>query len=159
MKEIQLIIIAAGVLAVLMNIFEGIYPSEKYAKQMRIIFALIFVLCFFRPFFSCIGNISQTVESIDVLNEKITVNNDNTLEYFKKSVERNISSRISGILEENGIRSKEIKTSINISDNGGIFINEVKIAVEDTAQGVEAVDIVKHEIGEETLVKIEEFIQ
>lgn len=159
MIEIQLIIIAAGVLAVLMNIFEGVYPSEKYAKQMRIIFALIFVLTLLRPIFSCIRNISQTVESIDVINEKLTVNNDNTLEYFKKSVERNISSRISGILEENGIKSKEIKTSINISDNGGISINEVIIAVENTAQGAEAVDIVKREIGEKTLVKIEELMQ
>ena len=60
---------------------------------------------------------------------------------------------------ENDISVKEIKTSINISDNGSISINEVKIAAQNAAQGAEAVDIVKRETGEKTLVKIEELTQ
>ena len=54
---------------------------------------------------------------------------------------------------------KEINTSINISESGSISINEVKIAAENAAQGAEAVDIVKRETGEKTLVKIEELVQ
>ncbi len=159
MNEIQLVIISAGILAVVMNIFESIYPSEKYAKQMRIIFALIFVLTLSKPLMGSIKNLSDTAESIDVINENISGSTDITLDYFKGSVERNISSRLADILLENDIAVKEIKTSINISDNGSISINEVKIAAENAAQGAEAVDIVKRETGEKTLVKIEELTQ
>lgn len=159
MNEIQLVVISAGILAVVMNIFESVYPSEKYAKQMRIIFALIFVLTLVRPITDSIKSLSDAKESVDVVNENIYESSDNTLEYFKGSVERNISARLSDILIENGIAVKEIKTSINISENGGISINEVKIAAENAAQGAEAVDIVKRETGENTLVKIEELMQ
>lgn len=159
MNEIQLVVISAGILAVVMNIFESVYPSEKYAKQMRIIFALIFVLTLVRPITDSIKSLSDAKESVDVVNENIYESSDNTLEYFKGSVERNISARLSNILIENGIAVKEIKTSINISENGGISINEVKIAAENAAQGAEAVDIVKRETGENTLVKIEELMQ
>lgn len=159
MNEIQLVIISAGILAVVMNIFESVYPSEKYAKQMRMIFALIFVLTLSKPLISSIEKISETTESVDVINENITISPDKTLDYFKGSVERNISSRLYDILAENNIEVKEIKTSINISESGSISINEVKIAAENAAQGAEAVDIVKQETGEDTLVKIEEFIE
>ncbi|MGN0599852.1 MAG: hypothetical protein ACI4JK_08130 [Oscillospiraceae bacterium] len=159
MNEIQLVIISAGMLAVVMNIFESVYPSEKYAKQMRMIFALIFVLTLSKPLISSIEKISDTTESVDVINENISTSTDKTLEYFKGSVERNISSRLYDILAENNIEVKEIKTSINISESGSISINEVKIAAENATQGAEAVDIVKQETGEDTLVKIEEFIE
>lgn len=159
MNEIQLVVISAGILAVVMNVFESIYPSEKYAKQMRIIFALIFILTLSKPFMGSIKNLSDTAESIDVINKNISGSTDITLDYFKGSVERNISSRLADILLENDISVKEIKTSINISDNGSISINEVKIAAQNAAQGAEAVDIVKRETGEKTLVKIEELTQ
>lgn len=159
MNEIQLVVISAGILAVVMNIFESIYPAEKYAKQMRIIFALIFVLTLSKPLMNSIEGLSDTAESIDVINSDISESTDNTLDYFKGAVERNISSRLSDKLAENNIAVKEIKTSINISEDGSISINEVKIAAENAAQGAEAVDIVKRETGENTLVKIEELMQ
>lgn len=159
MNEIQLVVISAGILAVVMNIFESIYPAEKYAKQMRIIFALIFVLTLSKPLLNSIEILSDSAESIDVINADISESTDNTLDYFKESIERNISIRLADMLAENNIAVKEIKTSINISENGSISINEVKIAAENAAQGVEAVDIVKRETGENTLVKIEELMQ
>lgn len=159
MHEIQIMVISAGILAVVMNIFESIYPTEKYAKQMRIIFSLILVLTLFKPIYESIDGVYDAVESVEVLNDNISESDDNTFEYFKGAVERNISSRLSEILAENNISVKEIKTSINISESGGISINEVKIAAENAAQGVEAVDIVKSETGEDTLVKIEELMQ
>lgn len=159
MNGIRLVVISAGILAVVMNIFESIYPSEKYAKQMRIFFALIFVLTLSKPLLGCIEKLADTSESIDVINDNISDSSDKTLDYFKRSIERNISGRLSDILAENDIDVKEIKTSINISENGSISINEVKIAAENAAQGAEAIDIVKREIGESTFVKIEEFTQ
>lgn len=156
MNEIQLVMITAGILAVVMNIFESIYPAEKYSKQMRMIFSLVFILCLVKPITSSIDSLSDTVESIDVINDNISVNSDNTLEYFKESVERNISSRMADILTDNGIPIKEIKTSINISENGSISINEITIAAENAAQGAEIIDIVKRETGENTFVKIKE---
>ena len=108
MNEIQLVVISAGILAVVMNIFESIYPSEKYAKQMRIIFALVFVLTLSKPLMGSIKNLSDTAESIDVINENISGNTDITFDFFKGSVERNISSRLADILLENDIAVKEI---------------------------------------------------
>ena len=156
MNEIQLVMISAGILAVVMNIFESVYPAEKYAKQMRIIFSLIFILCLVKPLAGCIESFSDTVESIDVIKDDISVSSENTLDYFKGSVERNISNQMMDILTDNGIAVKEIKTSINISESGSISINEITIAAENAAQGAEIIDIVKRETGEHTLVKIKE---
>ncbi|MGN0553214.1 MAG: hypothetical protein ACI4I1_07515 [Oscillospiraceae bacterium] len=156
MNEIQLVIISAGILAVVMNIFESVYPAEKYAKQMQMIFSLIFILCLIKPVICCIESVSDTVESIDVINDNISVKSENTLDYFKGSIERNISSQMKDILTDNGITVKEIKTSINISESGSISINEITIAAENAAQGAEIIDIVKRETGENTLVKIKE---
>lgn len=156
MNEIQLVIISAGILAVVMNIFESVYPAEKYAKQMQMIFSLIFILCLIKPVICCIESVSDTVESIDVINDNIAVKSENTLDYFKGSIERNISSQMKDILTDNGITVKEIKTSINISESGSISINEITIAAENAAQGAEIIDIVKRETGENTLVKIKE---
>ena len=159
MNEIQLVMVSAGILAVLINIFESIYPAEKYAKPMCIIFSLVFILSLVKPIICNIDSLGDTIETIEVIKDDALVNSGNTLEYFKGSVERNISSRMTDILSDNGIAVKEIKTSINISENGSISITEITIAAENAAQGAEIIDIVKRETDEQTLVKIKENIQ
>lgn len=156
MENIRLIIISAGVIGVVMNIFEAVYPSEKYQNQMKMIFSLIFILCLIVPIKNNIKDISD-IEKLTVSTDKKIEYNENCVEdYFKASVERNISSQIGDQLKNEKIPFKEIKTSITISENGGIYINEIIITAESTLQGDEIIDIVKEKISEDTLIKIEE---
>ncbi len=156
MEHIRLIIISASIIGVLMNVFEAIYPSEKYEKQMKMIFSLIYVLCLIAPIKDSIRNISDIEELTVSADEKIEYNESCVSEFFKGSIERNISSQIGILLKDSKIPYYEIKTSITISENGGIYINEIIIFVEDISRGDEIIDIVKKEIGEDTLIKIEE---
>lgn len=156
MERIRLIIISAGIIGVLLNIFEAVYPSEKYENQMKMIFSLIFVLCLIAPIKDSIRNISGIEELTLSADEKIEYNENCVSEYFKGSIERNISSQIGDLLKDSKIPYHEIKTSITILENGGIYINEIIINVGDISQGDEIIDIVKKEMGEDTLIKIEE---
>lgn len=156
MEHIRLIIISAGIIGVLMNIFEAVYPSEKYEKQMKTIFSLIFVLCLIAPIKNSISSISNIEELSVSADEKVEYNGNCVSEYFKGSIERNISSQIGDLLKDSKIPYHEIKTSITISENGGIYINEIIINVEDISRGDEIIDIVKNEMGEDTLIKFEE---
>ena len=78
-------------LGIVITIFRSLYPSEKFSKQMKMIFSLIFIISVVRPFAS--GKIS-----FPEINENISAN---------------------------------IQTSINISENGSISINEVKLVLDD----------------------------
>ena len=151
MDAFKLISLTAGFISIIIAAFDSIYPSEKYSKQIKIIFSLIFVLSIVTPFVNGEVNIDA---SADVLYEK----NIAADEYLKSSVENNISSTIGSYLKENEISFDEIKTSINISDYGSISINEIEIAVDDTAQGDEIIALVRNKTGENTDIKIKESI-
>ncbi len=159
MEHIRLIIISAGIIGILMNIFESIYPSEKYEKQMKMIFSLIFVLCLTAPVKESINKITDIEELSVSADEKIKYNENCVSEYFKSSIERNISSQIGNLLKDSKIPYYKVKTSITISENGGIYINEIIITAESILQGDEIIDIVKKEMSEDTLIKIEEKLE
>ena len=159
MDAFKLISLTAGFISIIIAAFDSIYPSEKYSKQIKIIFSLIFVLSIVTPFVNGEVNISESFDFVDASADVLYEKNTAADEYLKSSVENNISSTIGSYLKENEISFDEIKTSINISYYGSISINEVKIAAQNAAQGAEAVDIVKRETGEKTLVKIEELTQ
>ncbi|MDE5860025.1 MAG: hypothetical protein K2H23_06535, partial [Oscillospiraceae bacterium] len=79
---------------------------------------------------------------------------DNTYDYFIRSVENNISASLESKLHENNIYPEEIETSINISDNGSISINEVKITLKDITEKFSAERCIAEAAGNETTIII-----
>ncbi len=156
MDSFKMITLSAGFISIILTIFESIYPAEKFKKQMKLIFALIFILCIVTPFVKGDINLTEIDDYVSASSYSISSSEEKTMEYFRQSVENNVSRAIGEYLNENKISFSEIKTSINISDSGSIFINEIEIAVDSAAQEDEIVALVKNKTDEDTPVKIKE---
>jgi hypothetical protein len=135
---------------------DALYPSEKFAKQIKMIFSLIFLLCIAEPIAS--GKIALPDEfiSAEASADKLNRVSDKTYDYFIKSVENNISTSLKEKLKEHEIIAEEILTSINISENNSISISEVEIVLSDIADSQQAAEIIRNEAGENVLVKFKE---
>ena len=147
MDTFKLVTLIAGFVSVLLAIFDSVFPSEKYNKQLRLIFSMVFILSIVTPIKSSIGELTAFSDYIEVASDNLEVKSDITEDYFVKSVENNINRNIEAGLNEKDIYPYEIKTSINISQSGSISINEIEIAVSDTAQEGEIIDLVNNMTG------------
>lgn len=156
MSSFRLVILTAGFISVVMSMFEAVYPSEKHSNQIKLIFSLIFILCAISPIVKGDADLSEIADVMQDTSQSLELSDEKTMECFKNSVERNISSRIKQYLCENEIVCSEIKTSINISGSGSISINEIEIAADNTAQEGEIIALVKEYTGEDIPVKVKE---
>ncbi len=138
METFRSISFTACFLGIVITIFNSLYPSEKFAKQLKITFSLIFILCLIKPVIDGSIEFPEISETVSASSEYYSELKDNADNYFIDSIENNISSSLKYYLEENGIYIEEIKTSINISENNSISINEVKVTI-DNAENAEAV--------------------
>lgn len=131
-ETFRTIAFTACFLGIAIAVFNSLYPSEKFAGQLKIIFSLIFILSLIKPIASGKADIPEIAEAASAVSESTDYYfsmNDRADEYFIRSVENNISSVLESSLHEIEIYPEEIETSINISENFGISINEVKIVL------------------------------
>lgn len=156
MSSFRLVILTAGFISVVMSMFEAVYPSEKHSNQIKLIFSLIFILCAISPIVKGEADFSEIGEVMNDTSQSIELSDEKTMDYFKRSVERNISGRIEQYLGEKDIVCYEIKTSINISGSGSISINEIEIAADNTAREGEIIALIKEYTGEDISVKVKE---
>lgn len=129
METFRLISLTACFLGIIITVFNSLYPSEKFSKQVKIIFSLIFILSIAKPAAAgkfILPDIGETVSTSSDYYESLS---DNAYEYFVSSVESNISASFEEKLREKNIYPEEIQTSINISEGGSISISEVIITV------------------------------
>ncbi len=129
---------AACFLGIVITVFSSLYPSEKFAKQMKIIFSLIFVLSVAKPVIGGKITLPEMGKTVAASTERYEAMNEGTYDYFIRSVESNISASLEALLNEINIYPDKIETSINISDSGSISINEVRLFMEDTDKFPEA---------------------
>ncbi len=131
METFKLISATACFLGIVITALSSLYPSEKFSKQMKMIFSLIFIISIVRPFASGKINFPEINENISANEEYYSEKNEEAYDYFVRSVEENINSSLEASLNEINIYPANIQTSINISENGSISINEVKLVLDD----------------------------
>lgn len=158
MDVFRYITLTAGLISIIIAVFESVIPSEKYSKQLRLIFSLILILSIASPFIQGKADIAGITDDAALASADISGKSAAADRYFEKSVENNISRSIGDMLRSNKINFTEIKTSINISESFGISINEIEIAVDDTAREDEIIALVK-EKTECDSVKVKESLQ
>ncbi len=130
METFRTIAFTACFLGIAIAVFNSLYPSEKFAGQLKIIFSLIFILSLVKPIASGKVDIPEIAAAASAGSaDYYSSMSGRADEYFIRSVENNISSVLESSLHEIEIYPEEIKTSINISENYGISINEVKIVL------------------------------
>lgn len=156
MDSFKAVTAAAGLTAAVISFSESIYPSEKFAVQLKYIFSVMILLTIAAPFVSGEADIEAVSYSIKQQVEQTYSCEEGVFDYFKDSVESNISTAITEQLEKNMINVSEIKTSINISDSGSISINEIEIAVENAAREGEIIALIKEYVQDDTIIKIME---
>lgn len=157
MESFRLISLTACFLGIVITIFNSLYPSEKFAKQVKVIFSLIFILSIIKPFAAGKLALPESDYAVSASAERYEALGDSAYGYFLSSVENNISASLEAKLREKNIYPEEIETSINISDNGSITINEVKITLKDTAERSEAERCIKEATESSVTVIVKEY--
>lgn len=158
MDIFRCITLTAGMVSIVIAIFESVMPSEKYSKQLRLIFSLILILSIASPFVQGKIDIADITDDVALTSADISGKSEAADRYFAKSVENNISRSIGDMLRDNKINFTEIKTSINISESYGISINEIEIAVGDTAREDEIIALVREKTDCDD-IKVKESLQ
>lgn len=156
MDSFRAIALAACFLGIVITVFNSLYPSERFNKQIKTIFSLIFILSVAKPIVSGKLSFPDMGDTVSVSSDRYAAINDNTYQYFVSSVESNISKSLAGKLREKNIYPEEIETSINISDNCSISINEVKITLADMSDSFEAKRCITYETEEGVNIIVKE---
>ena len=143
MQAFRLMAGTACFLGIVITMFSSLYPSEKFAKQMKIIFSLIFIISVIKPIAQGKFDFPELSETITASADYYSSLNDNAYDYFIRSVESNISFSLENELNGKNIYPLEIQTSVNISDSGSISINEVKLVLEDMSVYPDAVKCIR----------------
>jgi hypothetical protein len=141
---------------IVIAIMDALYPNEKFAKQIKIIFSLIFLLCIAKPIASGEIALPDKFISAEASTDRLSRTPDKTYDYFIKSVENNISTSLKEKLNEHEIIAEEILTSINISESNSISISEVEIVLSDSSDSQKAEEIIRNEAGKNVTVKFKE---
>jgi hypothetical protein len=138
---------------IVISMIDVLSPSDKFLKQMKIMFALMFLLCVVTPIargeirfddFAVTASVETELGQSEAAGE----------EYFKRAVESNISRNLAEILADEGIETQKIKTSINISENGGISISVIEAFIKDTGKADAALSALHKASGETAEVYI-----
>jgi hypothetical protein len=138
---------------IVISMIDVLAPSDKFIKQMKIMFALMFILCIVTPIVR--GEIKFDSFAVAASVESDLSASANAGEdYFTSAVENNISRNLIEILRSGGIETEKIETSINISENGGISINVIEAFIKDESKAEAAAQALYAASGETAEVYI-----
>lgn len=154
MEAFRMISATACFLGIVITVFSRLYPSEKFEKQMKTIFSLIFLISIATPLLNGkfnLPDISETVTASSSYYQEISSNAD---EYFVNSIENNISVRLEAALNSKNIFPLEIQTSVNISEDNSISINEVNVLMLSEGYDEAIKKCICENIGNETIVVV-----
>ena len=143
METFRLMAGTACFLGIVITMFSSLYPSDKFAKQMKIIFSLIFIISVIKPVAQGKFDFPELSEAVSASTNYYSSLNDNTYDYIIRSVESSISFSLETALNKKNIYPLKIQTSVNISDSGSISINEVKLVLDDMSVYSEAVKCIR----------------
>ena len=134
MDFMRKIILTSCILSVVITIAECVKPGEKFSRQLKTIFSLIFI----------IGIVTAGIKTgIDFelpdYDETQYSNNYSDIEkkaddIVKSEIEDNISQNIENLLKKNNISYEKIYTYININEDRSIDINRIDYKGKDFEQ-------------------------
>lgn len=118
---------SACILGIIFAVSENMLPSEKFAKQMKLIFSLILIAVIAAPF-------TEGEISLDSFDMPEIAEEDSTFIYnssFNSLVSDNISDNLGKELSEMGIFPVKISVDINNSQDNSISIIGAEIIIRD----------------------------
>lgn len=114
---------SACVLGIIFSVISNMTPSEKFSRQMNIIFSLILILVIVTPFAN--GELDMELSDIteNIPEDHSYIYNEQT----GRLISANISDNLGQVLADNGIFPLKISVDINNSGDGSISIIEAEI--------------------------------
>ncbi|GHU51920.1 hypothetical protein FACS1894132_00420 [Clostridia bacterium] len=116
-------ILSACMMSIIICIADMVKPNDKYDKQLKILFSLMFIL-------SILITVSKSDFSFHIEPIKPTsIDYSNNL--FESEIANNIKKELIIKLREHGITVESLNLSVNISDDGKITVNDVQFSTSD----------------------------
>jgi hypothetical protein len=149
--------LAAGVacfIGIVIALVDALAPSDKFKKQLKVMFAVIFMLAVITPIAD--GSIDFSEETVAAYadSDYLAASKAAGETYLETAIARNISRNLDEILKAKNIYPQKIETSINIRENHSIDITVINLTV-DPARAEEAAKILSGALdGEEFTVNI-----
>ncbi len=150
MEMLKAAALSACFLGIIFSVSEGINPSEKLSKQLRVIFSLILIMVTVPKFINSDLDLSE----LDPTGEKLKDYTEITQMLIDDRINENICDSLRSILNENGIEPVKISVVINNSSDGSISITEAQIELVSEKDRAAAQRIVSQAVGEGADVKI-----
>ncbi|MGN0666342.1 MAG: hypothetical protein ACI4KF_07430 [Huintestinicola sp.] len=136
---------AACALGLIFSVISNACPSEKYSKQLNVIFSLIFILVIIKPFMKG-----------DFDGSDLSFRNDTTVDYSDKydilaneQISANICSELEKILITEGITCTKISVNINNLNEDSISITNASAELdsENYAHAKQVREIISDALG------------
>ena len=126
-----------------------ICPSGKYGNRIKLILVLIFLSTVISGFGNSDIDLDiQTSSSFDKEAESSRAD-----DYFLAAAEKNIADSVKNELKSRGINADKISVSVNISEDGGIYISKADVFVNESDAGRTA-EAVGDIFGEDVTVNV-----
>ena len=151
MNTIKMMIGTACFIGIAISIADMIKPSEKFNKQIRMIFSLTFVLSILTPIVSSGFDFSISQDTMSTNGSQYSEMDTAVDNQIKMMTENNIANSLMVKLVESGIKCNEIDVSINIDENSGISINKIEIDSDDNEKSKMIISTLLS-IGEEVII-------
>ena len=134
MELMRKIIVCACFLSIVITIVDSIQPGEKFGRQLKMIFSLVFVTGIVSAAISC--DFDFEIPAFAEVEDYEGYNNlDSTADQaVKNETEKRVNEYIENLLEENGISFEKISSDININDDNSININRIDYEGEEFEQ-------------------------
>lgn len=132
---------AAAIVGSVMTI---LLPEGSIQKTFKTVLCIFFLCTVFSPLskvkFPDIKEFFNDNES----NETVFVSDDTS---YIKFIENKLSLSVKEALDEAGIKTKDILTKVNISEDGSIYISKFALCIEDNSKSEKAFKIAYEKIG------------
>ena len=151
MNTIKMMIGTACFIGIAISIADMIKPSEKFNKQIRMIFSLAFVLSILTPIMSSGFDFSISQDIISTNGSQYSEMDATVDNQLRTITENNIADSLTVKLIESGIKCNEINVSINIEEDSGISINKIEIDSDDNEKSRMIISTLLS-IGEEVII-------
>lgn len=125
MELLKKVILSSCFLSVVISLADSIKPGERFARQLKLIFSLIFISGFVTS--AANGNFNFDLPVAADVGELENYNDmsDAADKAMMYSAEQSVIDEIKRILTAQGISFEKITVNINMDENGGIIINEI----------------------------------
>lgn len=134
MDFMRKIVLTSCILSVAVNIAECVKPGDKFTRQLKTIFSLIFIIGIVTAGIKTGINFELPDYNEFEYNENYSEIEKTAQDFLKTEMEERINKVIEDILTEKNISYEKIYTNVNINQDGSIDINRIDYKGKDFEQ-------------------------